>query len=397
MGVVWSSNHIGYIHELVVVASSTPEADERSVVLRYVSRFVHFGSIKKFQAEDCLMAFVTICYTCLIVFLNIVYVEPTNLIPPDEVTSLQPSTIPARIHGSKLVIVVEQLWCATVWSCKTCLLLLYSTLTHASRQAVLVKIVGGYVVGTYIIMVVLFFAVWCRPFHNYWSVPAANPQCATYHDHLIVNTVFNISSDLMMLCIPLPVLIRAKLPLRKKLILCVVFSMGIFVIICAVLSKYYSFSLPYGVDWVYWYVREVSTAVIVANMPHLWALARRIFNLKAFLQHGTFLRSRHGTNPTNDSHRQSGAVSTGPREWYNMKPKESNLDSFLSQNESQEHITDMPLEIHKDVEFRVEHERASRDLEEALGRSRPLAARQDGLHTGWQSRSTMVSSTVGLG
>ena len=99
-------------------------------------------------------------------------------------------------------------------------------------------------------MEILFFAVWCRPFYNYWSVPAANPQCSTYHDHLIVNTVFNVSSDLMMLCIPLPILIRAKLPLQKKLILCIVFSMGIFVMICAVLSKYYSFSLPYGVDWV---------------------------------------------------------------------------------------------------------------------------------------------------
>jgi hypothetical protein len=120
----------------------------------------------------------------------------------------------------------------------------------ASKQAFLVTIVGAYVIFGYCVMEILFFGVWCRPFHNYWSVPAANPQCSTYHDHLVVNTVFNISSDLMMLCIPLPILIRAKLPMQKKLILCVVFSMGIFVIICAVLSKYYSFSLPYGVDWV---------------------------------------------------------------------------------------------------------------------------------------------------
>jgi hypothetical protein len=120
----------------------------------------------------------------------------------------------------------------------------------ASKQAILVKIVGAYVVFGYCLMEILFFTVWCRPFHNYWSVPAANPQCSTYHDHLIVNTVFNISSDLLMLCIPLPILIRAQLPLRKKLILCIVFSMGVFVIISAVLSKYYSFSLPYGVDWV---------------------------------------------------------------------------------------------------------------------------------------------------
>ena len=34
----------------------------------------------------------------------------------------------------------------------------------------------------------------------------------------------------------------------------------------------------------YWYVREISTAVIVANLPHGWALLRRAFRLKSFLQ-----------------------------------------------------------------------------------------------------------------
>lgn len=45
-----------------------------------------------------------ICYTFLIVYLNTVWVLPTNLIPPDQVDTLQPSTIPQRIYGSKLVI-----------------------------------------------------------------------------------------------------------------------------------------------------------------------------------------------------------------------------------------------------------------------------------------------------
>jgi hypothetical protein len=212
-----------------------------------------------------------------------------------------------------------------------------------SRQAILVTIVGAYVVFGYCVMEILFFGVWCRPFHNYWSVPVANPQCSTYHDHLIVNTVFNISSDLMMLCIPLPILIRAKLPFQKKVILCVVFSMGFFVIICAALSKYYSFSLPYGVDWVrplltppfsgtfanhyrkvYWYVREVSTAVIVANMPHLWALMRRTFNLRAFLSHGSALRSRRGTNARAETLPPAGSNQiTDDRKWYGLKKVKS--------------------------------------------------------------------------
>jgi hypothetical protein len=37
----------------------------------------------------------------------------------------------------------------------------------------------------------------------------------TYHDYLIDNLVFNLTSDLMMLCIPAPILARSRLPIQK--------------------------------------------------------------------------------------------------------------------------------------------------------------------------------------
>jgi hypothetical protein len=40
-------------------------------------------------------------------------------------------------------------------------------------------------------------------------------QCSAAIHHLITNAVFNISSDLMMLSIPLPLLIRSQLPPLK--------------------------------------------------------------------------------------------------------------------------------------------------------------------------------------
>lgn len=68
----------------------------------------------------------------------------------------------------------------------------------------------------------------------YWDVPAKEgmffheaillgsgdtersiEQCASYYNHLITSTVFNISSDLMMLCIPLPLLVRSRLPWKR--------------------------------------------------------------------------------------------------------------------------------------------------------------------------------------
>ncbi|THC88332.1 hypothetical protein EYZ11_012221 [Aspergillus tanneri] len=94
--------------------------------------------------------------------------------------------------------------------------------------------------------------------------------------------VFNISSDILMMGIPLPLLISASLPLRSKLILVGIFSMGTFIILCATLSKVSSFKDPFSPQWMFWYIREASTAVIVANIPNCWSLVRRIFSLSSW-------------------------------------------------------------------------------------------------------------------
>jgi hypothetical protein len=70
---------------------------------------------------------------------------------------------------------------------------------------------------------------------------------------------------------------------NRKIALCSLFSLGIFVMACAILSKYYSFTSPFSPIWEWWYTREASTAVSVANIPHCWALWRRVFNLQAFV------------------------------------------------------------------------------------------------------------------
>ena len=189
-------------------------------------------------------------------------------------------------------------YCATIWGCKACLLLFYANMTYvlvpetralltshsiALPQNTWTKLVAAYALIGYVVMIILYLGVWCQPFYEYWSVPATNPQCSTAEHHLILNLALNTSSDLMIMLIPLPMLIRTNLPLKKKLVLCAVFSLGMFCIICAVLNKYYSFTSPYGSEWVYWYDREASTAVIVANIPHLWVLVRKVFRVPSFI------------------------------------------------------------------------------------------------------------------
>jgi hypothetical protein len=159
-------------------------------------------------------------------------------------------------------------------------------------------------------MEILYFAVWCRPFYNYWALPTPNIQCSAATNHLITNAVFNLSSDVIMLAIGCSFFIRSRLPWDRKLILSGIFGVGIFVILAAVLNKYYSFSHPFGSQWTFWYIRESSTAILVANLPFLWTLLRRMFKLDAFsAEHNSELsvpyhssrsaRGRHAKSPRN--------------------------------------------------------------------------------------------------
>src|ERR1700761_6161118 len=159
-------------------------------------------------------------------------------------------------------------------------------------------------------MEILYLGVWCRPFHNYWAVPTPNPQCSAAENHLITNAVFNLSSDITMLCIAFSLFVGNRLSWSRKLILCLIFGLGLFTILSAVLNKYYSFTHPFGSQWTYWYVRESSTAIIVTNLPFTWSVLRRIFNLKAFEDQKTLphyhsarsARGRRATHITSKAH-----------------------------------------------------------------------------------------------
>lgn len=139
-----------------------------------VSRYLQLGSIKRFQPEDYVMLFVFCFYTDLVAWMNVVAHLDTNLMLPSDIPLLTPASTASRIHGSKLVLVVEQSMIMTQWGCKICLLLLYNKLTFGLKQQLAVKVVGAYVVVNLVIMEILYFGVWCRPFDQYWAVPVAN-------------------------------------------------------------------------------------------------------------------------------------------------------------------------------------------------------------------------------
>ncbi|KJK68265.1 hypothetical protein P875_00076281 [Aspergillus parasiticus SU-1] len=244
-----------------------------------ISQRIAKGSWKRLQIDDYIMCFTAITYTGAMVSINQVgWVNSRPEVHADEIT---PHAQELLIWGNKMCFAMEQFCTATTWLVKCCLLIIYSRLTYLLKEHTIVQIVAIYVGLSYILIEILLCAVWCQPIEAYWA-PNVNDdfQCSTYFNHMIVSAVFNISSDLVMLCIPLPLFIRSHLRLGKKLAVCGVFGLGFVVILMAILNRYYSLSTVGSMVFMRWYAAEISTAVYVANLPLMWPLIRVVFHLQ---------------------------------------------------------------------------------------------------------------------
>ncbi|PFH61599.1 hypothetical protein XA68_16860 [Ophiocordyceps unilateralis] len=245
---------------------------------RLVSRRIKLGKWRAIMIDDYLMIFALINFTGVVVSINDVAKNGSNYMPPEEAASLSPQQVRMAIHGSIMTFVLEIFTLTAIWTVKACLLILYARLTSntMTRQHTLVKIAAVYCALTYILVTLMFIFFWCRPTYEYWAVPVRIMQCATYYHHMIFTTACNISSDLLLLFIPIPIIIKTRLPAKKKAILCLILGLGVFNILAAILNRYYNFSTPNSYVFLYWYVAEVGIAVTVGNLPLCWPILRLV-------------------------------------------------------------------------------------------------------------------------
>lgn len=335
------------------------------ISLRLAAR-VRKRGVSKLQMDDWLTINLIVWYTLLIVALNEVFFSGgSNFMTPEEEAELTPETTAQRVAGSKWVLVVEEAMVLTVWTCKFCMLFLYRRITSGLTQAKFINVafawVGAGFVGT---QLGLFLN--CRPFAEYWAVPTGVTQCWSYFNYQIIEASFNISSDIFVLVIAIPILLKLQVPLLQRAILITIFGMGIFIIAAAILTKIYSLYPPLlTYAYLNWYCREASVCVYVTNLPAVWTLLLDLF---------PGLRS-WGRATKNTSSSNQGTQSRIMRA---SRGKDYQLQNFsrlgsttgapgAKGTESQEHIVgdvkglNGGLHINKDVTFIVRRESASDD------------------------------------
>ncbi|KAF2711949.1 hypothetical protein K504DRAFT_521231 [Pleomassaria siparia CBS 279.74] len=293
------------------------------VITRLISRRLHVRKWQNLQVDDYLIILSMLTTTVLMVLMHYVVNVGTNNLPPDQdYAKLSAREIRDRVFGSKLVMITDQMQIATAWTLKICMLLLYNRMTYNF----FVRATTAYVVVTFVVMEILFFGAWCRPFKAYWLLPAKSFQCAAAQNHLLTNLVFNVTSNIILILLPMPILFGARLPLKRKMGLIVVFLMGFFSIMSAIVNKVFALTHPYGNEWTTWYIRETYMAILCANLPLIYPLIRRAFNPRS-----TRNQSYRSPTTATTAFRNDGSASTRAnesQEWINESGE--NLQIYLT-------------------------------------------------------------------
>ncbi|KXG53367.1 uncharacterized protein PGRI_004170 [Penicillium griseofulvum] len=151
----------------------------------------------------------------------------------------------------------------------------------------------------------------CRPVSHFWTqFSATEGKCINVNQFFLALGILNMLNDFIILIIPFPRIARLQMTLRKKLAICGIMAVGIFVFVASIVRIHFlsQFMKAADVTWLMgpvfiWSTIEPSVAVVCACLPHLAPLAR--------LAHRSILPSLNSQSAGISSERLGGQSSSG--------------------------------------------------------------------------------------
>ncbi|KAH2582165.1 hypothetical protein KXV99_009318 [Aspergillus fumigatus] len=155
----------------------------------------------------------------------------------------------AAVIGSKIQVAGWTTYSVLMWSLKLSMLAFYLRLTDGLGQRYRNPIYVGFglVIATFLVSVITIFSA-CRPFHKYWQInpdPGNACQAAVSDPIIWASFASNVSTDIYLILIPIPMLWKSRLKLIKKIAATVVFGAGLFVLVCAILKSVFVLVTPH--------------------------------------------------------------------------------------------------------------------------------------------------------
>lgn len=123
----------------------------------------------------------------------------------------------------------------------------------------------------------------------------------------------NVVSDIIIILIPIPILVKLQVPLHRKAILTAMFSSGIFIMICTILRVYYSLksltTLSIALGWAN---RECFVAAIVVSLPGI----KPLFRNTRWIGSSNRGKQYNYTGPSSSGYNGFGSKSSGNTKTY---------------------------------------------------------------------------------
>lgn len=180
---------------------------------------------------------------------------------PFEASSVSIYTNPKRrVVGSKIQVAGWTIYSCLIWTLKLSMLFFYVRLMSGLGRSYQIRIYIGFflLIASFIAAIGSIFGA-CRPFNHYWQINP-NPGSKSAHSpatdsHFETNNrvgvcqpaislaivwssfAANISTDIYLIMIPLPMLWRSALRTSQKIASSFVLGAGIFVLVCATLKS----------------------------------------------------------------------------------------------------------------------------------------------------------------
>lgn len=121
---------------------------------------------------------------------------------------------------------LQFLWALSLGFSKTSILLLYSSVFAV--PAVIWTARGAIVfIALWALATIVTGCVICRPFAMNWDQTIPGGHCGNQVQSFTITGVLNLITDLVVLLLPMPYLVKLQMRLYKKLVLIAVFSVGL--------------------------------------------------------------------------------------------------------------------------------------------------------------------------
>ncbi|KFY30406.1 hypothetical protein V493_01939 [Pseudogymnoascus sp. VKM F-4281 (FW-2241)] len=210
---------------------------------------------------------------------------------------------------------------ATLCFIKLSVLALYMRLGDEMLRRMSIGMMG--VIGCQGIAFVLTCIFQCTPVRGAWEpMMVPTPKCVNINAFYLSNAALNIATDLITYALPIRMILNLQTPLKQKVAVGVMFSLGFFACISSIVRMTFVPSMLVSKDptWaigppMYWSVIETNIGILAASIPSFKPIARRYLP-RIIGEYSTGGRSYPGAS----SSRNFGKISNTGGEWSGSMP-----------------------------------------------------------------------------